>query len=119
MGTVQHRARGSLDEPLSNITQIATGGGYTQLADGGGNRVHARARRRPIANRPSHHRERGGELGAHGDGAVGHVSVILLVNDTPTSPLNPVVGWLDHGSAITMATTDTYTIPSGALFTVG
>jgi hypothetical protein len=29
-----------------------------------------------------------------------------------------VVGYLDHGSNVTMANTDTYTIPSGALFTI-
>jgi hypothetical protein len=49
---------------------------------------------------------------------VGPFRYLILVNDTPTSPLNPVVGWLDHGSAVTMANTDTYTIPAGALFTI-
>ena len=51
-------------------------------------------------------------------GAVGPFRYLVLYNDTPTSPLDPLVGFLDHGSSVTMANTDTYTIPSGALFTV-
>jgi hypothetical protein len=58
-------------------------------------------------------------------GAVGPFRYLVLVNDTPTAGggagapgPNPVIGWLDHGSAVTMANTDTYTIPSGAYFTI-
>jgi hypothetical protein len=54
-------------------------------------------------------------------GAVATFRYIVLINDTPTSPLNPVVGWVDHGSGVTMAATDTYTIPDTAasgLFTI-
>ena len=52
-------------------------------------------------------------------GAVATFRWLILVDDTPTSPLNPVVGWLDHGSDVTMANTDTYTIPSGNLLVIG
>jgi len=52
-------------------------------------------------------------------GAVGTFQYLILVDDTPTSPLDPVVGWLDHGAAVTMANTDTYTIPSGNLQVIG
>jgi hypothetical protein len=51
-------------------------------------------------------------------GAVGPFRYLVLYNDTPTSPADPVIGFLDHGSAVTMANTDTYTIPAGAIFTV-
>jgi hypothetical protein len=52
-------------------------------------------------------------------GAVGPFRYLILVDDTPTSPLNPVLGWLDHGTSITMASTDTYTIPLGNLLAIG
>jgi hypothetical protein len=49
-------------------------------------------------------------------GAVGPFRYICLYNDTAAN--DEVVGYLDHGSNVTMANTDTYTIPAGALFTV-
>lgn len=51
-------------------------------------------------------------------GAVGPFRYLVLYNDTPASPLDPLIGMLDHGSSVTMANTDTYTIPAGSLFTV-
>jgi hypothetical protein len=49
-------------------------------------------------------------------GAVGPFRYICLYNDTAAN--DEVVGYLDHGSNVTMANTDTYTIPSGALVTI-
>jgi hypothetical protein len=49
-------------------------------------------------------------------GAVGPFRYLCLYNDTATN--DEVLGYLDHGSEVTMANTDTYTIPAGALFTV-
>lgn len=48
------------------------------------------------------------------EGAVGPFRYLCLVNTTASR----FVGHLDHGSSVTMANTDTYTIPSGALFTI-
>jgi hypothetical protein len=99
---------------LSNVTQISTGNGYTQVSDGAGGLVptisFARSGQTTTIS--------GTQVVLTATGAVGPFRYIILVNDTPTSPLNPVVGWLDHGSAITMANTDTYTIPAGAIFTI-
>lgn len=104
---------------LSNITQIATGGGYTQMSDGAGGL--------PTAGTGALTFSRTGQTttisaGANtvltATGAVGPFRYLCLVDDTPATPLNPVIGYLDHGSAVTMANTDTYTIPSGAIFTV-
>jgi hypothetical protein len=99
---------------LSNITQISTSGGYTQMTDGAGG----------LSTTLSFSRTGQTTTVSHttavftATGAVGPFRYIILVNDTPTSPLNPVIGWLDHGSSITMANTDTYTITNGAIFTV-
>jgi hypothetical protein len=101
---------------LSNITQIATGGGYTQMTDGAGG---------ILATIPALVQSTQQVTMGHtqviftATGAVGPFRYIILVDDTPASPLNPVVGWLDHGSAITMANTDTYTIPTGNLLVIG
>jgi hypothetical protein len=99
---------------LSNITQISTGGGYTQMTDGAGGLTTTVSFSRSGQTTTVS----GTQVVLTASGAVGPFRYLILVNDTPTSPLNPVVGWLDHGSAVTMAATDTYTIPAGALFTI-
>jgi hypothetical protein len=99
---------------LSNITQISTGGGYTQMTDGAGGLTTTLSFSRSGQTTTVS----GTQVVLTASGAVGPFRYLILVNDTPTSPLNPVVGWLDHGSAVTMAATDTYTIPAGALFTI-
>jgi hypothetical protein len=34
----------------------------------------------------------------------------VLYNDTPTSPADPLVGWWDYGSSITLLDTETFTV---------
>jgi hypothetical protein len=102
---------------LSNITQISTGGGYTQMTDGAGGLLATLAALSQTGAATNFGMSSNVVLTA--TGAVGPFQYLILVDDTPTSPLNPVVGWLNHGSAVTMANTDTYTIPSGNLQVVG
>lgn len=102
---------------LSDVTQISTSGGYTQMTDGANGllaTMSALSRTGAVTTVGM-----SSSVVLTATGAVGPFRYIILIDDTPASPLNPVVGWLDHGSAITMANTDTYTIPSGALFTIG
>jgi hypothetical protein len=47
-------------------------------------------------------------------GTVGPFRYVVLYNDTPTSPADPLVGWWDYGSAITLADTETFTVDFGA-----
>jgi hypothetical protein len=98
---------------LSNVTQISAGNGYTTVADGAGATTTLSFSRTGQTTTVS-----GTQVVFTATGAVGPFRYVIFINDTPTSPLNPVIGWLDHGSAITMANTDTYTIPAGALFTI-
>ena len=43
-------------------------------------------------------------------GTVGPFRYVTIYNNTPTSPADPLVGWYDYGSSITLADTETLTI---------
>ncbi len=43
-------------------------------------------------------------------GSTGPFRYVVLYNDTPSSPLNPLIGWYDYGSSITLLDTETLTI---------
>ena len=47
-------------------------------------------------------------------GAVGPFQYVVLYNDTPASPLDPLIGYWDYGAAVTLANGETFTIDFGA-----
>lgn len=47
-------------------------------------------------------------------GAVATFRYVVIYNDTPTSPADPLICWYDHGSDVTLANGETYTIDFGA-----
>jgi hypothetical protein len=47
-------------------------------------------------------------------GAVGPFRYVVIYDDTPTSPADPLVGWYDYGSSISLANGETFTIDFGA-----
>lgn len=53
-------------------------------------------------------------------GAVATFRYVVIYDDTPTSPADPLVCWYDYGSAVTMASGDTFLIDftGPALFTL-
>lgn len=90
---------------LSNITQIASGNGYTTDGD-------------DVTNTTS----RSGAVTSvdcvdvvftAGPSAMAQFRYVVLYNDTPTSPLNPLIGWWDYGSAIDLANGETFTVDFG------
>lgn len=47
-------------------------------------------------------------------GSFGPFRYIVLYNDTPTSPADPLIGWWDYGSAVTVNDAETFTTDFGA-----
>lgn len=57
-------------------------------------------------------------------GSIGPFRYVVLYNDTTSTPVNnPLVGWWDYGSSITLADTETFTVKfnnasPGTIFTL-
>lgn len=47
-------------------------------------------------------------------GSFGPLRYVVLYNDTPTSPADPLVGWWDYGSSVTVNDGETFTVDFGA-----
>jgi len=47
-------------------------------------------------------------------GSIGPFQYVVLQNTTPTSPLDPLIGWWDYGSAVTLADGESFTVDFGA-----
>ena len=47
-------------------------------------------------------------------GSIGPFRYVVLYNDTPTSPADPLIGWWDHGSSITLAEDESFTVDFGS-----
>jgi uncharacterized protein (DUF2252 family) len=43
-------------------------------------------------------------------GSIGPFRYAVLYNDTPTSPADPLIGFWDYGSAVTLAAGETFTV---------
>lgn len=43
-------------------------------------------------------------------GSIGPFRYVVLYNDTPTAPADPLIGYYDYGSAVTLATGETFTV---------
>ncbi len=43
-------------------------------------------------------------------GTVADFRYVVIYNDTPTSPADPLIGWYDYGSTVTLNNGDTFTV---------
>jgi hypothetical protein len=96
---------------FADITEISAGNGYTA----GG------------ADTQNDGSESSGTLTVTGvdvvwtasGGSIGPFRYVVLYNDTPSSPADPLIGYWDYGSNVTLASGETFTADFGAsLFTV-
>ena len=52
-------------------------------------------------------------------GTIGPFRYAILYNDTPTSPADPLIGYWDYGSSVTLQATETFTTDFGtSMFTL-
>lgn len=54
-------------------------------------------------------------------GAINDFRYVVIYNDTPTSPADPLIAWWDYGSTVSLATGETFTAdfdPTNGIFTV-
>lgn len=96
---------------LADISEISAGNGY--LAGG--------------ADTQNDGTESGGTLTVTGvdvvftasGGTIGPFRYVVLHNDTPTSPADPLIAYWDYGSSVTLQDGETFTVNFGAsLFTI-
>jgi hypothetical protein len=90
----------------SDLVELATGAGYTQGAAGlaltlAVNQTAAAGTGRVV---PS------SDITITATGTLGPFRYVALYNDTPTSPTDPLIGFYDYGSAVTLATGETFTV---------
>lgn len=90
---------------FANITEIAAGNGY---AAGG----------EDIQNDYTETAGTGTLTGVDvtwtaAGGAIGPFQYVVLYNDTPVAPADPLIGWWDNGSPITLADGESFTVDFG------
>lgn len=97
---------------FANITEIGAGNGYTAGGDDTTN-THAGASGTLTVSAVD-------VVFTASGGTIGPFQYVVLYNDTPASPLDPLIAWWDHGSAVTLADAETFTVDFAAdtLFTL-
>jgi hypothetical protein len=99
---------------IADITQVASGNGYTTDGISVGTITGAQT---------------SGTMKVTGGtdpvftatGSLGPFRYAVLFNSTPASPLKPIIGWWDYGSSITLASGETFTVDidqANGLFTL-
>ena len=87
---------------LGNITQITAANGYVA----GGNTASITS----SAQTAGTYKLVLGDVTFTATGSMGPFRYAVLYNDTPTSPVDPLIGWYDYGSSITLGTNETFTV---------
>lgn len=88
----------------TDLTEISAGNGYTA----GGNTasmstsVQSSGTYKLVLSDPATWTAAGGSIGPF--------RYAVLYNDSPTSPADPLIGWWDYGSSITLAAGETFTV---------
>ena len=91
---------------LANITQVGAGNGYTAGGTAVGSVAYSQTTGTGTLS--------GNDVVFTASGAVGPFRYAVLYNDTPTSPADPLIGWWDYASSISLANGETFTVDFGA-----
>jgi hypothetical protein len=99
-------------ETLSQATEISAGNGYTA---GGADTQNATSRSGAVTS------VTGVDITwTASGGTIGPFRYAILYNDTPTSPADPLIGWWDYGSGVTLQIGEQFVVDFGSsMFTVG
>lgn len=95
---------------FADITDIAAGNGYTA----GGHTLDSEAWAETGAGTGIWQFTSADEVFTASGGSIAAFRYPVVYNDTPTSPADPVVGFLDYGSSITITDGNTFTLDVGA-----
>ena len=88
------------DAVKTDLAEISTGNGYTGPVD----------TQNTFAESGGTATLTGTKVVITATGAVGPFQYVALYNDTPTSPADPLIGWWDYGSALTLQNGETFSI---------
>jgi hypothetical protein len=88
------------DAVKADLAEIATGNGYTGPID----------TQNTFAEAAGTGTLTGTKCVVTATGAVGPFQYVALFNDTPSGPVDPLIGWWDRGSALTLANGETFSI---------
>jgi hypothetical protein len=87
----------------ADLTEIAAGNGYTA----GGNTLSTST---GAVTNSANKASVTADVTITATGAVGPFRYVVEFNDTPTSPLDPLICYWDYGSSISLANTETFTL---------
>lgn len=88
------------DAVKADLAEISTGNGYTGPQD----------TQNTGAETGGTYTLTGTKIVITASGAVGPFQYVVLQNTTPTSPADPLIGWWDYGSPLSLATGETFSI---------
>lgn len=98
------------DTVFADITEIAAGNGYTA----GGDALTTVTWAETGSGTGIYQWTSADNVWTASGGSIGPFRYVIVYDDTPTSPADPLVGYLDYGSSITVTSGNTFTVDVGA-----
>ena len=95
----------SADTVKADLAEISTGNGYTGPVDAQNDYTETSGTGTLTATDVV--------ITASG-GTIGPFRYVVLYNDTPTSPADPLIAWWDYGSSVTLNDGESFTVDFGA-----